>query len=130
MSETPDWIYEGAEVAQYISVGDVTTLTTVERLTATQIVLANGRRYRKDYLRREVGDKDAWRTRVLLPVTDQRVRRALARGTMSELVHDLDQLLRVRSQTATPAELLAKLDEAAERITAARATVQKLTKED
>lgn len=128
--EDQDWIVPGAQVAQYVSVGDHVTLTTVERLTATQIVLANGSRYRKGYYRREVGDKDGWRRRQLLPITDERVRRALASGAMSNLVSELDKLLRVRSTTATPADLLAKLDEAADRIAAARATVQKLTKED
>lgn len=129
MIETPDWIYEGAEVAQYVSVGDMVTLTHVERLTATQIVLANGSRYRKDYLRRTVGDKDVWRTWELLPRSDTRVRRALASSTMSTLVRDLDGLLRVRDRSAGTADLLAKLDEAADRITDARAAVEKLTKE-
>lgn len=128
MSQTPDWIVPGAQVAQYTR--DTVTLTTVERLTATQIVLANGCRYRKDYLRREVGDKDAWRSRQLLPATDGRVRRALAGNALGNLVHDLDRLLRLRSSTATPADLLALLDQARERLDSARATVEKLTREE
>lgn len=45
----PAWAAKGATVAEYLSRGPWGTkarLTTVERVTATQVITANGRRYR------------------------------------------------------------------------------------
>ncbi|MDG4783290.1 hypothetical protein O7614_26890 [Micromonospora sp. WMMD961] len=46
------WVVEGAAVAEYSNgYNGSVALTTIERLTKTQIVLANGRRYNRGSLR-------------------------------------------------------------------------------
>ncbi len=73
MSDT-DWITEGAEVAILTGgfAGDVVNFTTIERLTATQIVLASGSRYNRKTMR-QVGASSAWRFDRLMPADDPRV---------------------------------------------------------
>ena len=127
-NENRDWIVPGAQVAQYSASDRLANLTTIEKLTATQIVLANGCRYRRDTLM-EIG-QDRWRRFELLPANHRRVRQVLASEEVSSLTHLLAELLRVRSASATPADMLAMLDQAAEKITAARQRVAELTAEE
>jgi hypothetical protein len=107
-----DWIIEGAQVAVYSTGhrGTRVRFCKVERLTKTQIVMADGIRYRRDTLR-PVGDSASeWRTETteLLPVTDPRVIDARAAARMRNLaatiqpklgqVTTLDQALEALTQ--------------------------------
>lgn len=125
----PDWVHPGAQVAMYghgTGFGDPVSLTTVERLTATQIVLANGRRYRRDNLRRQLGTA-GYRSAHLMPATAPEVRRALARAAVDRLRDAVDDLLkRIPRNAEHPDELLAALGKAAELVEATRARVVKL----
>lgn len=127
-NEDRGWIVKGAEVATYSDSDRQATVTTVAKLTPTQIVLADSRRFRRKDLREVAGN--TWRPVRLVPVNDARVRRALAAQTVSRLSHKLDKLLRVRAVDATPHDLLASLDQAAKMITAARRRITDLTQEE
>lgn len=90
------WIVEGARVAEYkhnYSTNDSITLTTIERLTATQIVLANGNKYRRDRLT-PVGEKrDAWSGRTeLKPADDLAVRDVLIRVRLTRMFSNIDEI--------------------------------------
>lgn len=84
-----DWITEGARVAEYSSSGWI-GLTTVERLTATQVVCANGHRFRRD-TGHLVGDH--YRSE-LLPLNDPRVRDAAAADVLNALGYTVDKMCR------------------------------------
>lgn len=88
--DTPDWVIEGARVADWGGYGfsRSVSITTVVRLTATQIVCANGKRYRRDTLR---GLGDSYRSE-LLPLTDPQVVNDLGRQRLSSLRHEIDRL--------------------------------------
>lgn len=74
------WIAPGAEVAivERFGQADRVKLTTVERLTRTQIICATGARFRRSDLGRS--DLGAWPAHDtdLLPASDKRVRQAIA----------------------------------------------------
>lgn len=89
-----DWIVEGAEVAEYNSrgySGGTVRLTTIARLTATQIVLANGNRYNRER-RRPVGDSSYGKE--LLPAGDERVLETLSRDQFTEMSRTVEDILR------------------------------------
>lgn len=93
-------------------------LTTVERLTATQVVTASGGRFRRDtgYL---VGDKRAYTgTRLLLP-DDSQVLRAIATATLSGLRYSIDRALK----DAKPGEALSTIDKIEALVRTARAQI-------
>lgn len=108
-----DWIREGALVAVYTtSQGKPASvrITTVERITATQIVVKGhtSTKFRRSTLE-PVGTQDAWATRAvaLLPVDDPKVIAARAvirvrnlQRTIAEYVrtNDLDGALAVLTQ--------------------------------
>jgi hypothetical protein len=91
MTDT-SWIAEGARVAEYTqyAIDAHVTLTTIERLTATQIVLANGNRYNREKLRPVGG---SGRTE-LLPATDSQVLGVLARRQIKLVGHVVHELTR------------------------------------
>lgn len=83
------WIVEGATVAEY----DLryrenrASFTTIERLTATQIVCANGNRYRRDTLTQVGGGRGELRR-----TDDPGVRNSVAGKTLSHLRFEVDNL--------------------------------------
>jgi hypothetical protein len=82
----------GDRVAHYEMRGPgpaIAQLTTVDRLTATQIVTEAGRKYRRTD-GRLIGDRYAAR---LLPAADKRVRATVARQELDRLRFDLDSAL-------------------------------------
>ncbi len=84
--DLPPWIHEGAQVVLYrhhFSGGSV-RFTTVERLTATQIVLADGSRYRRDTLR-EVGRH--YEGPQLLAADDPKVVETIAANQLRDALH-------------------------------------------
>jgi hypothetical protein len=79
----PTWITEGAEVA--IDGGGMFTNITfarIERMTATQIVLDNGRKFRREPDHRELGTNSSVRSHLIDPsssyVVNAEARRLLA----------------------------------------------------
>lgn len=100
---TTDWATVGARVAvQYDGWGGSgVTIRTVERLTATQIVLDNGSRYRRD-TGRVVGDGRS----SLAPLDDPKVRSELTAQRIRALRYKLDQLLGQHKPGNDPGPLL------------------------
>lgn len=112
------WAVEGAAVAEYRRTGidGHVNLTTVERLTATQIVLANGNRYRRDN-GQLVGDN---RT-CLLPLTDSTVRDNIAVQALSRVRHAVWEL--GKDHSGGEAVVMAKLDQIEQLVAQARAVI-------
>jgi hypothetical protein len=115
-----DWVQVGAKVA--VLDRNTVSLTTVDRLTDTQIVLASGSRFSRRNGRR-IG-ATAYEAALLLPLGDPLVRVARTRG----------QVLRVQSQvellcknvTGDQVEALAILDEVEKAVAAARKRIAAL----
>lgn len=120
MTDLPDWVAVGAKVAvnETGHWRDSVRIHTVERLTATQIVLDNGTRVDRAtlYVRGKGGR--------LLALTDPTVTRARARRQIGELRHDLDTLLRDFNSDADAA--VALVERAAARVAAAHASIVNL----
>ncbi len=118
MSST-GWVREGVQVAEFYQhwSNARATIATVERLTATQIILDNGNRYRRDN-GKGVGD----RREELLPVDDYRVRNCIAAGVLSSLRHRVDEAC--KDHNGSVAAVLATLDEIARLVAEARAKVE------
>ena len=116
-----DWITEGARVAEYDRghYGATARLTTVERFTATQIVLANGNRYRRDTLRR-VGDHYGSE---LLAVDDRRVVDTLVLERLRSAFYEIGKLLRSVSVRGGVEAALATLAEIERVVTEARTAI-------
>lgn len=85
-------IAEGMAVAEYDGRGNdaSVTITTITKLTKTQIVTATGRRFNRDRLR-EVGNPYGAQLRA---VTDRQVRSSIANKKLDRLRYEIDQLLR------------------------------------
>lgn len=119
------WITEGVTVAEY-GYRDRTaqaSFTTVERLTATQIVCANGNRYRRDSgLLVGAGRGE------LRPVDDRSVRDAVALATIERLRYPLDRLF--RDLQGNEAAMLAILDRVDQLVAEARAMIADPTRND
>ena len=92
-NDLPTWISVGEKVAEYSNYasrhGNV-RVTTVERLTTTQVVLSNQNRYRRSDLR-QVGNLHD--RRELAPLDDPGVRRALAHATLRGLLTKVGALV-------------------------------------
>jgi len=120
----PEWIKVGGDVAEFQ--GDRCMVGKIARITATQIILERGSRYRRS-TRVEVGEG---RYGKLRPLTDPNVQQARARKAVSEAFAEIDQLQRqvwwVRQPKSTePADMLdqlaAVIETARARVTAAHA---------
>lgn len=127
---TPDWLTVGAQVAEY-TCGNIPRVNrvTVERLTATQVILAGGKRYQLRTLR-PVGEtrRSAWSPFTeLRPLTDSSVRDTLAEQTLRNLFHKVDTLTRETARGA--AGVLATIEAVEKATAAARAAVENLTEE-
>lgn len=121
-----DWITEGATVAEY-SRRDVdarVAFTTVERLTATQIVCANGRRYRRDTGGIVGGDG---RTELAHP-SEARVVNVVAAKTLSSLRFHVDQMCKDHAGRAEA--VLMTLTDIELAVAKARTAITKLTEPD
>jgi hypothetical protein len=96
MTNTPDWITVGGVVAETVAVGRIkrAAVTTIERLTDTQIVTASGNRYRLRDLRKVGSDRGELR-----PVTDRSVQDVLARVAYESLANDLYHASRLTPDT-------------------------------
>lgn len=127
---TPAWVTEGAKVAIYSlgNFGASVTLTTIERLTATQVVCANGRRFRRNDTNGsrdnglcEVGD--IWGP-VLLPIGNRSVRHALAKQWYHKFVRDVEGIFKERPDDIDTA--IGCLDRITALAAEARANIAKL----
>ena len=92
------------------------SVRTVERVTATQIVLDTGSRFRIDTLR-GVGDNDG----SLSPLTDPSVIRALANRRLAALRYEIDRI--VKDHDTDVMGVVAAIDEVAAAVAKARAYV-------
>jgi hypothetical protein len=128
-TQTPDWIREGAHVAEYNRRGlgfASYTEAVIARVTATQIVLDNGGKYRIKDLR-QVG-AGFYRYPELVPLTDRRVRDAQASSAVNALRHQIDDLWK-QSEARTVDSAVERLAEVEALVAEARAVVEQAAKE-
>lgn len=126
-----DWAVPGAKAAIYSWRGGwgsegTATLTTVERLTATQIVVKGARgdlKFRRDNGRAVGSDHGELR-----PRTDVDVRRALAVAHKNHLNHEIDKAFRESQRGVTAA--LELCDEIQRLVVAARSRITALAEEN
>lgn len=112
------WIAEGATVAEYDArhMDNRVTFTTVERLTATQIICATGNRFYRETGRIVGGDRIE-----LQPVNNQGVRDTVALRQVEILRWQLSDMCKdVRGGEAA---MLAILDQLEQAIAEARAVI-------
>jgi len=103
-----NWVQVGAKVA---SMGHTSlSITTVEKITATQIVLANGSRYSRN-TGRKVG-ATAYDTHELLPVDHPRIRDRRIRAQIRQLGHKVDELCLGIKSSDEAASVLAEVEKA------------------
>jgi hypothetical protein len=121
-----DWVAPGAKAAHYFtrSYTPSVQLTTIERLTATQIITTGGHRYRRDTLQL-VGDNYGGE---LLPVDAPQVRNAIARDELSSLRGTVERLCYDAGNDVE--SVLATLDEIAAAVAAAREAAAPTGKEN
>lgn len=120
----PDWVKVGGKVGEEETRGWSHSLgvTTVERLTDTQVVCANGNRYRRSDLHR-VGTYGK-----LLPVTDRRIVESLAAKRVYSTRRAVDRVLGKCGDRSDVSEMLAALAESARLIAETRARIERLTR--
>lgn len=123
---TPPWAVEGAAVAVYTtgrSSADV-LLTTIDRLTATQVVCANGFKFYRDTSHpfghglAQVGN---YYGSQLLPAEDEQVRAVLAQREFHELRVNIDAVFRAGAGRFDT--MLAALDRIAKLVAATHADI-------
>ena len=115
-----DWITEGAAVAEYTqhTVTAHVVLTTIERLTQTQVVLANGNRYNRRTLR-QVG-AGSWDRTELMPAGAREVRNSLAGKHLSHVAQRVHELAKGnRGGVDAVLSVLDQIEQAAQRARAA-----------
>lgn len=120
-----DWIVDGVPIAEY-TYGRGANVTTVDRLTATQIVLANGHRYNRSTLQQTgKATRNAWSTLTeLLPVDDWRVQDAVARDELAKVGYAVDGARRQIGSRSGVADVLAALDTIDRAVAQARAAIR------
>ncbi len=122
MTDLPDWITVGAMVGVRNSTfGYRSTISVraVERLTATQIVVDGGARFRRSDLRR-VGEGSG----ELLPLTDPMVVQGRVDKRVENVRRAIDNKVETYHRTnGTPQAAVALLDEIAELVAKARAGI-------
>jgi hypothetical protein len=86
-TDVREWIREGAKVALCKAgwSAPIIRFATIAKLTATQIVLDNGDRYRRDDLRKVGGD--GYNDPSLVSVDDPRVKDGVARRRRRNAIH-------------------------------------------
>lgn len=109
-----DWIVEGAAVVEltrrYSQVS--AHRATVARLTATQVVLDNGNRYRRKNLRRVEGEDGSWTHHEIVRPNDKSALDAMATDLVRRLNLRLDRLTRNRIGMAGVSECLDAIEAA------------------
>jgi hypothetical protein len=114
MTDTPDWVAVGAKVAEYYTGRynrSSVKFSSVAKLTATQIVLENGNRYRRSNLTQLGEDRDSWSgSTELRRADDGRVRAAIADAAMRNLIRKIE-LMGGRMDVAKALETLDRIDE-------------------
>ncbi|WP_433460662.1 hypothetical protein [Micromonospora sp. CA-248212] len=120
-----DWIREGATVVEYshqFNAPDGITRAKVAKLTKTQIVLDNERRYRRNDLRLvgQVHNYSGYNE--LVPPNDPRIRDVIAERKLRALVHRIEQIPRTAYGKGADG-VLAALDEMEKGIRATRAAI-------
>ena len=122
MSERPDWLHPGAEVAvlhtRHGQSGGRINRTTVDRIGKRDVVLADGQRFNVNRLRRHPGNTWDGRTEELVAADDPKVE-AVRRGIA--LVHASALVDRLLDKVAKSKRNLdyAVAEEAAEELPAA-----------
>lgn len=126
------WVTKDAAVAVYYNGGfqSSVTPTTVERLTSTMVVCANGAKFYRYKLRdsyrtgvtglQRVGD--AWGCQ-LLPADDPRVRAVLAQDAFRSLTYKIEKIFKGSPHRGEAPEMLSVLDEMNRLIAEARANI-------
>jgi hypothetical protein len=120
---TPDWAKVGGKVARFTnSRPPKATIATVERITATLIVLDDGSRWRKDG--RPLAKSGTWsqHSTYLLPVGDQLVRDARAYTVLRNTAAKVNEA--ANRADATRASALRTLDEIERLVQRARSVVE------
>lgn len=119
-----DWPEVGMLVAEYRSghAQDWVGFTTIDRLTATQIVLSNDRRYNRKTLRL-VGQTGAWTQSTLERADSPRVVRTVTMQIIKGALHDIDRIARDNNIQG-----MAILDEAERLIQNARTEIANIGK--
>lgn len=94
----PEWIVVGAKVAEYqqFTHGSDARVTTITKITPTQIVLANNNRYRRDNMRKVSCQREQEH---LLPIGDARVQDTLAMSALTTVWYSLDDARRAISRS-------------------------------
>ncbi len=117
-----DWIQVGARVVEYNSASFTASVrfAVIERLTATQIVLDNGRRYSRARLRL-VGDPYGTE---LENVTSKRVRAAYTDAVVRNALYEISSITRNKEIRGT-----AILDTAEAMIGAARKKIRRMERD-
>lgn len=125
---SPDWVAVGAEVAEYYSstFGIPTVkLTTIDRLTDTQVVCTNGSRYSRARTTVGGGLQAVGSSNYdLRPASDRDVLRAQSRRHLADLFNAVDRIERStqRGYVDVPA-VLAEVEQA---VATARANIESL----
>lgn len=101
--DLPDWCRPGREVASIYR--DHAVKVTIERMTATRVVLTNGKWFRRDSLAKS--DRNGYGTTELVALTDRRYIDIAQRATISNLLFRLDDTR--RKARALDAETVATL---------------------
>jgi hypothetical protein len=91
-----EWIQVGARVAEYTDgrVDGTVTLATIDRLTATQVVLSNGNKYNRATLRQVGANRSGWRTPTLEDVASERVRAVRTATVVRNVLYDISIITR------------------------------------
>lgn len=126
------WVTKDAAVAVYYSGGlqASITLTTIERLTSTLVVCANGAKFYRHKLRDSYGTGitglqrvgDAWGCQ-LLPADDPRARAVLAQDAFRSLSYRIQNIFKGSPHRGEVPDMLGTLDEMNRLIADARAKI-------
>jgi hypothetical protein len=123
MDTGTEWVTEGARVAELRGYAQETaSTTTIARLTATQIVLANGHRYNRRTLRR-VGDSGGYGSSRLEPIESSQVQAVLAGQGVKTASYEIGGLAH-RYSGKSRDDALAVLDEMARIIASTRKSLE------
>lgn len=120
----------GGQVAvyeHYTAVGDRVTVRRVERITATQVVLEDGARYRRADGQQVAARNPYGPWSELRPLDDPQVRKVAAGQALSRLAQRVATLAEEMPRTAGPEEVLAALRAIEHRAAKARQQVEALT---
>ncbi len=116
--DLPDWIHEGAKVAEYDTSpnNNSAELATVETITKVHVVLDNGHKYLRRTLHKAGEQRGSWSGHTeLRPADDPSVRNVIAAKAFNSLAYRVD---RMRVANSASAEEVLTLLDAVERMVA------------